>query len=91
MPAHCHYLIAKTAKEMAAALYEEQAKDDVFYSKFPSRRNYVRLVWPELVNAARSTLVDMLAAPHIHETMKQEILEALTLDKSLTKFPERVH
>ena len=83
MRQHCHILIARTAKEMAQAAYENLVQDNTFYQRYKDRRSSVRSMWPTLVPQARSMLTDMLARPDVSKHMKVEIYEALCLDNQL--------
>lgn len=77
-----HKLIADTAKQMAAEVYEVLAKDNAFFRRFPRRRHYVAAQWPVFVPDARATLAQMLTgdAP---QGVKDQIEEALMLDRPL--------
>ena len=78
-----HHLVAKTAKEMARALYEEWAsKSDLFYSEHRSMEEYADEAWPMFVEAARATLAKMLAT-NLSEELKNQIADALIKDNAL--------
>jgi hypothetical protein len=78
-----HPLIAHTAKEMAATLWEECAKrDSEFRARFPSQTRYVERSWGLHVEAARSTLAGLLAT-NIAEPLKEQIHEAILADNSV--------
>lgn len=79
---HVHKLIAQTAKEFAAAVYEDMAKDNAFYKAWPSQRNFVRAHWTQFVKPAREQLAKMLGGNY-PQIMKDEIAEALIADRSL--------
>lgn len=79
----CHKLIMSTAKEMAGTFYDEAAKDNTFYKHYPSIKHFVSFEWGRFVPMARSTLASMLALNHISEFVKEEIAEALQLDRVL--------
>ena len=78
----CHKLVAKTAKEICAAVYEELARDNAFYNAWPNQRAFVRVHWAQFIEHARSTMTDMLTGNY-PESMKDEIMDALTKDWSL--------
>lgn len=94
MPSYCHELIAKTAREMAGALWEEQAKQDFWYHQyqraFPGlsasqlQTKFIAAKWPLLIQVARATLTDMLTT-NISETLKDQIADALIKDRSLLR------
>lgn len=77
-----HKLLKKTAVEMAGAIYEEMARDNAFFAKWPNQRNYIRKNWQFYIKAARTTLAQMLGGNY-PEMMKEEIFEALLQDRSL--------
>lgn len=78
----CHFLLAKTAKEIAGAQYEEWAHNNVFYKSWPNRRVFIRANWPDFIPTARDTLAKMLEG-NLSQTLKDEIFEALMKDHSL--------
>jgi hypothetical protein len=87
-----HYRIAKTAKALAAAAYEELAKIDAFYRAHRSMAHYVRKNWRHYIPYARQSLVGILAKDFSHDialgsytaqgvdAMKAEVYECLLLD-----------
>lgn len=82
---HAHPLVASTAVEMANSLYEDWAKDNAFFKRFPEgkgRRKFVKCVAPQLMNAARGALAQMLRGDY-PESTKVQIYEALTADRTL--------
>ncbi len=83
---HCHKLVAETAKQMAGAVYEEMArKNNEWYSQNPDMRAYVDRSWGFFVEDARRVLANMLGQRTISESEKENIYEALILDKSLVR------
>jgi len=91
---NAHRLVAKTAIEMAEAMFELYAQDNAWYRKMradgavtekQARKVFVERVAPRLLEDARKTLVSMLGQPEdvVSEHMKQEIYEALLLDNDL--------
>lgn len=72
-----HKLIAATAKEMAAAWYEEAAHDNQFYAFYPSQKKFMKREWHRFVEAARLTLSKMLGFSTTPDYMKEEIFDAL--------------
>ncbi len=92
--AHCHVLIAETAKKAAGELYEVLMTDNVVYTAW-RRQNvgasakalesrFVARNWPRCIPVARATLAHMLTLP-IDETLKESIHEALCLDATLMR------
>lgn len=82
----CHVLVRATAREMAAALYEELAKDNAFYKTFPSQKKFVARTWGKFIDQARATLAQMLAQP-ISDSLKLQIEDALIKDNALRHAP----
>lgn len=81
-----HELVAETAKSMAAASYEELARDNWWYGEAKkqgvTQEVFVERMWPAHVEHARHTLAQMLAGAY-PEDLKQRIHEALILDHEL--------
>ena len=84
--AHCHHLIASTAKEMAGSMYDDMALDNAFYAQCKrqgvTRGKFIAKLWPTLLEQARSTLADMLTIGP-DSPLKETISDALIKDKSL--------
>lgn len=78
-----HELIADTAKGLAAAFYEEAAKDNDFYKFYPKQKAFVNREWGRFVEAARNTLAQMLGRNDVPEWQKEQIHEALILHATL--------
>lgn len=94
MALNAHWLIVKTAKEMANELFEVYARDNETYrvlrergevTEKVARRKFVNRVAPKLYEEARQTLVKLLAEPEerVTLTMKDTIHEALVADNML--------
>lgn len=82
-PFPTHRMIAKLARDMAAAVYEEWAsKSDKFYEEHRSQEDYADESWPLYVEAARTTLAKMLTGP-LNEGLKNSIADALVKDNAL--------
>lgn len=89
-----HWRIAKTAKAIAAAAYEEMASIDAFYHANKSMKRYVDKNWKDYIPFARQSLLQILAKDFKHdialgsytpegvEKMKEEVYECLILDGS---------
>lgn len=84
MKTHCHWLIAKNAREFAAAFYEQNAIDNAFYKAHPEQKEFVSMHWGKFVESARTILAKMLAGNY-PESMKEQIFEALELDAPLAE------
>lgn len=84
-PKACHYLIKKTAVELAGTFYDEQAHDNTFYHFYPTEKFFIKTEWHQFITMAKSMLVQMLGAKDTCEAMKEEIFDALILDKLLPK------
>lgn len=72
-----HELIAQTAKEMAAAFYEEAARDNEFYVFYPQQKMFINREWKRFVEAARKMLAVMLGYSTTPEWQKEQISDAL--------------
>lgn len=78
-----HRLVKKTSQELAGAFYDYRArKDNVFFKRWPSEKQFVLANWKNFIISARQTLATMLERPY-PEQMKVEIYEALVADGSL--------
>lgn len=80
----CHPLVAETAREMAAALYEEEAKNNDWFALNPDQEQFVSLTAPRLLEQARATLAQMLGGTS-DEVLKKEIYQALVMDNTLRR------
>lgn len=79
-----HKVIKDVAVGIAEAAYENLAQDNDFYKAWPNRRHFVRKSWPTFITHARNSLVEMLRRPEYTEAMKEEIVEILALDRTLS-------
>lgn len=87
---HAHKLVAKTAMEMANEVYEKSAgRNNAFYEKYPDREEYVKECWALYLDAARTTLAELLAT-NIAEALKEQIHDALIKDATLRRGREGV-
>lgn len=84
-PKACHYLIWQTAEQLAGEHYDKAAHDNLFYQYYPSEAFFLAHETHQFITMAKSILVAMLGRPDICEAMKEEIFEALCLDKLLPK------
>jgi hypothetical protein len=88
--AHAHKMVAKTAQEMAEAVYEKNAgRSNEFYAKYPDMKAYVAECWPLYLESARTTLAQLLTT-NIDESLKEQIHEALIKDATLRRGREGV-
>ena len=78
-----HKLIKQTAQEFAGAFYDGAAHDNIFYKMYRSERLFVTREWGRFVPHARSILAQMLARNDVGEHEKEQIEEALQLDRTL--------
>ena len=92
--AHVHVQIAKTAKGICAAAYDDIMSNNWQYEAWKKKnpelnpaqlqRRWVEKNWGKFVTTARHTMVRLLTQP-IDEKLKEEIAEVLLADKSLKR------
>jgi hypothetical protein len=83
-----HFLIRKTAKELAGAFYEYQAvKSEEFYQSVPNLDQFVEQNWQNFVLVSKQVLTDCLTSGRLTDTEKQDIYEALLSDATLPYSP----
>lgn len=87
-----HWRIAKVAKEIAAACYEELARENDFHRLNRSLDRYVRRNWQHYIPFARQALVGILSKDFAMEIalgsytergvqeMKDEVYQCLLID-----------
>jgi hypothetical protein len=95
MPAHCHKLLAETAKAMAHELYDTMMLDNEWYQIWKRRNQgkgaralelaFVAKNWGRLVPNARATLAEMLGNPLLDPALAEQIYDALLLDSTLVR------
>jgi len=83
-----HRLVAKVAKEIAGELYDELAKVNAFYAKYPDVNSWIKEGWVYYIKSARKILGTMLTT-NISYEQKDIISEALIDDQWLQ--PTRQH
>jgi hypothetical protein len=83
-----HPLVAKTAREMAAELFEELCRRNEFYRLNVNRGKFLAKMAPKLLEEARTTLAQTLAQTS-SDVLKEQIAEALILDNSLKRNGKR--
>lgn len=91
-PTYCHTMIKETAVSMAHELFNNLAEDNdifkVWKEQFPDlptkelEKRFVQMMWPKLVEEARSTLTKMLTGT-LDQTLKDQIADALIKDNIL--------
>lgn len=91
---YCHELVRDTAKALAGAIYESAMVHNENYEiwqrmcvdlpKAKHQDEWIRLMWPRMLDDARATLAQMLAGP-ISEDLKSRIHNALILDSELRR------
>lgn len=87
---HAHKLVAKTAMGIAEEIYEKNAsRSNDFYAKYPDRKEYVKECWPLFLDAARTTLTQLLTT-NMKDSLKIEIHDALVKDATLRRGREGV-
>lgn len=83
MAKYSHMLVSKTAVQICGAAYEMMAKDDSFFKMWPKEKEFVAKQWGNFIRPARESLTKMLTMDSVSQHMKDEILEALLLDRAL--------
>lgn len=91
-PVHAHRTVAEQANELCNVLYDELMSNNTLRNAWRAqhpgmaerglRRAFLRRNIAKCLPAARATLAGMLTLP-IDEDLKESILEALILDKTL--------
>lgn len=81
-----HEMVAELAVAMAQETYEELAsKSDVFYGCNKNREDFVRHMAPLIREEAKQFLAGMLNDNSISDVEKEQIYEALKLDRHLKR------
>lgn len=83
MAKYTHNYVAKVAQGMAAEVYEQMARDNKFYKVWPNQKYFINKNWPNFIKEARGILASMLTMPTYSEEQKDEIMQALFLDRAL--------
>ena len=79
-----HFLIRKTAKELAGAFYEFQAvKNEKFYKLHANVNDFIESEWKNFVLVAKQVLTQCLTSGSLTETEKADIYDALIADSTL--------
>lgn len=82
-PKFAHELVAQTAKEFAAAWYEEAAHDNDFYKFYPNQNKFIKREWPRFIDMAKKQLAVMLGMTTTPEWEKEQISDALIKHASI--------
>lgn len=81
---YAHGLVANTAKELAAEAFDYLAKDNLWFARNPSQKDWIRNSWPMFRDEARKALVALLVHEGTREESKEIISDALIDDHQLT-------
>lgn len=84
-PKACHFLVWKTATELAGQHYEKAAHDNLFYYYYPTEKFFLARETHQFITMAKSILTSMLGRTDICEAMKEEIFDALLKQASIPK------
>lgn len=92
LPVHAHKLVAENANELCNIIYDNLMSNNAIRAEWKRqhpglsekglRNAFLKRNIANCLPAARATLAGMLALPY-DSALKDEILEALVLDKSL--------
>lgn len=80
---YCHKLLENVAREIAGEFYNDAANDNQFYKTWPKESKFINKQWGTFVRPARQALATMLGMSKYSESIKDEIMEALLLDRAL--------
>lgn len=83
MAKYAHRLISKTAQQIAAEFYQDAALDNNFYKMWTKEREFVNKCWGKFIKPARESLTRMLTMDNFSQAIKDEIMDALLLDRAL--------
>ena len=88
----CHEQVAKTARGLCEASYDELMSQDILYSTWKKthpgagpkalRKLFVEKNWSKYIEAARTTMALLLRSP-IDDKTKEEIVDVLAKDATL--------
>lgn len=84
-PKACHFLVWKTATELAGQHYEKAAHDNLFYHYYPTEKFFLARETHQFITMAKSILLGMLGMPSVCDAMKEEIFDALIKQASIPK------
>lgn len=79
-----HFLIRKTAKELAGAYYELAAsRNELFYKQNGNVDAFIRENWANFVLVSKQVLTTLLTNGRLTEIEKADIYDALIADSTL--------
>src|SRR5215472_741785 len=79
-----HFLVRKTAKELAGAFYEFQAvKSEQFYKLHKNVNDFIDSEWPKFVLVSKQVLAQCLTSGALTDKEKGDIYDALLADATL--------
>lgn len=79
-----HNMVANIAREMAGEFYDGAAMvDNDFFKHYPSVDKFIAREWGRFVPIARAQLAKMLTMDKYSDHMKEQIAEALIMDRCL--------
>ncbi len=81
--AMAHWRIVEVAKGIAGKMYDRFAGNDEFYKMFPKEQEYTNTEYGRYIPEARAALAKMLTLPTVSDADKEEIMDALILDRGL--------
>lgn len=84
-----HEYVKKVAQSIAGEYYEKAASNDDFYKAWPKQDAYIRRCWQDHVGVARACLTEMLKSAKYTAEQKEQIYDALLLDRTLPKSQTR--
>lgn len=79
-----HFLVRKTARELAGAFYEFQAvKSEQFYKQHGNVNDFIKDNWQNFVTVSKQVLTQCLTSGNLTDAEKMDIYEALLDDATL--------
>jgi len=77
---------------MAGLFYSKAAHSNNFYKAFPNEKDFIATQWPDFVGHVRTALTELLKPVNFYkttETQREEIYNAICLDRTLPKSQSR--
>lgn len=78
-----HEQIAHTAKALTREHYDQLARNNRFFKKYPDVEDFAFRKWPLYIDMARQMLTAMLGSPKYDTAFKDGIFDALTKDGAI--------
>ena len=78
---NAHWRVSKTARVIAAEMYDFFANDPAFRRLHPDRKSWVNARYQTFFKPAREALAKSLSSSTLSDDMKEEIIDALALDQ----------